>query len=124
MLSFIFQWRYAMALLLTAVTIILSVLPADKLEHTPIISIPYADKIGHLIAYLTLGFIWLLVFHAQKNKELKTLLFLFSMGMLIELTQFYFLVGRYFEILDIIANISGTILGIVWCSILYRKKLH
>jgi VanZ family protein len=113
-----------MALLLTAVTITLSVLPADKINHAPLISIPYADKIGHMIAYLSLGFIWLLVLHTQKKKEFKTLLFLFSMGMLIELTQFYFLVGRYFEILDIIANISGAILGIVLCSVLYRKKLH
>lgn len=124
MLSFVFQWRYVMALLLTAVTITLSVLPADKIDQAPLISIPYADKVGHMIAYLSLGFIWLLVLHAQKKKEIKTLLFLFLMGMLIEMTQFYFLVGRYFEILDIIANISGTILGIVLCSTLYRKKLH
>ncbi|NNF33960.1 MAG: VanZ family protein [Saprospiraceae bacterium] len=113
-----------MALLLTAVTITLSVLPADKLNQAPMISIPYADKIGHMIAYLSLGFVWLMVFYAQKSKEIKTLLFLFSLGLLIEMTQFYFLVGRYFEILDIIANISGTILGIVLCRILYRKKLH
>ena len=112
-----------MAILLTAITITLSVLPADSMQKASLISIPHMDKIGHSIAYLSLGFFWLLVFFAMDKRAIKTLIFLFSLGMLIELTQFYFLVGRYFEILDIIANISGAILGIVVGYILYRKKL-
>ena len=123
MLSFIFRWRYAIALLLTAITIVLSVMPANSIQSTSLINIPHMDKIGHSVAYFTLGFSWYLVFNAMKNKGIKTLIFLFSLGMLIELTQFYFLVGRYFEILDIIANISGAILGIALGSLLYRKKL-
>ena len=112
MLIHIYKIRYVLAVILTVITITLSVLPADNLSQTGFINIPFGDKISHAIAYLSLGFSWSLVWDNQKYAPLKVLLFLFLLGLGLEMTQFYFLTGRYFEIFDIIANIIGAIGGI------------
>ena len=117
----IFQWRYVLAILLTLVTITMSVMPARSLDSVSIIDIPHFDKWGHFLAYCTLGFSWFLSFYYLKYRVFKTWIFLFCLGILIELSQFYFLEGRYFEILDIIANISGAIVGIAIGSYMMSK---
>jgi VanZ family protein len=112
MLRHIYKIRYVLAIVLTVITITLSVLPADNLSQTGFINIPFGDKISHAIAYLSLGFSWSLACDKQKYSQIKVLLFLFLLGLGLEMTQFYFLSGRYFEIFDIIANIIGAIGGI------------
>ena len=51
----------------------------------------------------------------------KVVLALLTLGIILEIGQFYFLVGRYFEMYDIIANIIGASAGIALQRIVFSK---
>ncbi|MEM7102469.1 MAG: VanZ family protein [Bacteroidota bacterium] len=77
------------------------------------------DKVGHLIFY---GVFVSLIFRGitvnsggQKIRSsviVAVLSFAIGYGFLLEVIQFQFLTDRYFDILDIIANIIGCFIGL------------
>lgn len=76
-----------------------------------------SDKIGHFVCYLICFYLWSDYFfpHFSKAKSiLYAMLISTSLGIAMEMGQFLIFVGRKFEFLDIIANISGSILGILF----------
>lgn len=75
------------------------------------------DKLAHFIVYAFLTGLYLLGF-LIKGRQIKFyplgLLIILGgslYGLLMEILQYYFFPGRYFEILDIVANISGAFAG-------------
>ncbi|MCB0662355.1 MAG: VanZ family protein [Saprospiraceae bacterium] len=75
------------------------------------------DKVAHFIVYSILTCLYLLGFFI-KGKEIKFYplgLFVITAaslyGVMMEILQYYFFPGRFFEILDIVANISGAFAG-------------
>lgn len=80
----------------------------------------YLDKIAHAGFYFLL--IFLIQFEAKNfNPKLliiKALSYCLLLGFSIELGQKYFLLGRSFEIWDIVANIIGSFIGILIYRIL------
>jgi len=92
----------------------LSVIPGISLPSTWI-DIIAPDKLAHMIVYGLFSF--LLMYEAvdsghQKQKTLILAIFISSIwGILMEAIQYSFFPDRYFEILDIIANIIGSIIG-------------
>ena len=121
MLGHIYKLRYAIALVFTALTIILTLLPSESMPDQGLWDIPFADKLGHILAYTSLGFSWHLIFQKAEISEVKVVFALLILGILLELGQFYFLVGRYFEMYDIIANIIGAIVGVTLQRIIFRR---
>ena len=85
------------------------------------------DKVGHLVFYGILTFLIAYGFYKVKNQFInkKTLfiaLIISSVyGICMEIMQYSFFPNRYFEILDIIANISGSIVGILFFKYIYYK---
>jgi VanZ family protein len=84
------------------------------------------DKIGHLVFYGI--FTILIAFGFYKNKkvirkkELFNALIISSIyGIAMELMQYSFFPNRYFEVLDIIANISGSLMGILFFKHIFLK---
>ena len=89
------------------------------------VSIPFSwsdilagDKIGHAIAYgsLTLAVLWGL----RKDRGLSTsrgfnwvVVVCSAYGILLEVIQYSFFPNRYFEVLDILANIIGSLIGLI-----------
>ncbi len=74
-----------------------------------------ADKILHLVAYGILG-AWLgFILRVELNKKwcFLALMVAFLFGTLMEILQFSLFTGRYFEIGDIIANIIGSVIGVL-----------
>jgi len=71
------------------------------------------DKFLHLSCYFILTFLWAYGLHRlDVNKAInKSLWITIIVGIIMELCQFLFFEGRLFEILDIIANISGSLIG-------------
>ncbi len=75
------------------------------------------DKVIHVLLYIVLSFIWLLCFYIYNNKyvslkNLTIIIFLcFVYGIIIESIQQLFITSRYADILDILANSIGSILG-------------
>ncbi len=101
----------AITALLMIGTGILSILPPNIIPQTSWLDIPWADKAGHFSMYALLGFFWNVVLRHSKNSHFKAIFFVVAFGILMELIQFQFISGRYFEIFDIIANITGCIFG-------------
>lgn len=75
------------------------------------------DKLAHFTVYAILSSLYLLGFFI-KGKEIRfyplglSVIIAGSLyGVLMEILQYYFFPGRFFEILDIVANISGAFAG-------------
>ena len=121
MLKTLYDFRILIAVMMTLITITLSLLPGENIKTVGFINLPFGDKLGHFIAYAALGFFWANVIKPSNNYIVKTVLFLFSLGISLELIQFNFLVGRFFEIFDIIANIIGSIVGVAINKLMYSR---
>ena len=107
---------------MTAITIVLSLLPSTGISEENIPDIPHLDKIVHLVLYALLGFTWT---RALRCNKISWILIgsLAILGTILECVQFLFLEGRFFEILDIIANIGGSMLGALSYIILAQRRL-
>lgn len=84
------------------------------------------DKIGHFVFYGILAYLIAFGFCKKnqvilKNTLLKSLIISSIYGISMELMQYSFFPNRYFEVLDIIANISGSLLGILFFKYIYHK---
>ncbi len=77
---------------------------------------PHADKIVHFIMYFFLQVLCMRHNGILNLKNKTTLIFglVIFYGIFLELVQGYFLVDRFFENYDIIANITGAFIGIVF----------
>lgn len=103
---------FVIAVIFTAITIAGSLMPAGSINSENLIKIPHLDKIVHFVMYICLGFSWNSVIRPDPKSGIKCLIYLFLLGLTLELLQFYFLEGRFFEIPDLIANITGSMVGI------------
>lgn len=79
------------------------------------------DKLAHAFVYMLLTFLlaWGFFQKGQLNKKtiILSLLISISYGILLELLQYGFFPDRYFELLDIIANIIGSLLSLILIKI-------
>lgn len=72
---------------------------------------PLFDKFEHCFAYLVLA-AWFAAIYLQHRQRVVILVLLIAMGGMIEILQHY--TGRDAEWLDWLADIGGTLLGLVW----------
>ncbi len=84
----------------------------------PQISFKMTDKLAHFLVYFILSA--LMVWEIGKSQEFskkQTIWTVFGLtaiyGIVIEMLQGAFFVYRYFEIMDIFANITGSICGVL-----------
>ncbi len=76
------------------------------------------DKLGHAVVYGALTFLLLRGFKKEEmigfagNSHLSALIISIVYGIAMELMQYLFFPGRFFEVYDIIANIIGSLLGL------------
>ncbi len=90
------------------------------------INIPNFDKLVHIGLYFVLSTMWSWALYKSKNKVHITLLFVFlvsiTIGVLIEYLQEFCTEVRTFEVLDIYANTTGALLGVLFFYLLTRIK--
>lgn len=100
-------------ILATIVTIIGSGLSAAKAKELLPDQLFSQDKLLHLSCYFLLTILWSYGLYRIKssNEIRKALIITILLGLLMEVCQYLFFAGRQFEILDIIANISGSLIG-------------
>ncbi len=99
---------YALLLLLV------STMSGEQLPRIDWVASP--DKWAHLVAYAL--FTWLLFWpleHSRPERRARqqnlALLISAAYGLLMEVLQYAFFPGRYFEVWDLVANISGATLA-------------
>jgi len=80
------------------------------------IKISHLDKIEHAIAYFFLGVSWLVVSTVYKTKFSKKRIVVFGCiiyGIIIEILQETITLQRTADILDVLADIVGVLLGLL-----------
>jgi len=97
--------------------------PGIQLPRTIDLSI---DKIGHFVFYGILAFLIAYGYYKnnpaiKENGLFKALIISGFYGICLEIMQYSFFPNRYFEVLDIIANISGSLIGILFFKYIYYK---
>jgi VanZ family protein len=116
------KWLWA-AVLYTVVITIASLAPTSQL---PNVTIQYADKWVHLAIHFILFFGWAkglepLFTSSEEGKMLIWLLVACALyGIIIELFQEIFTTYRKADLMDVLANIAGTLLGL---SIFNRVRI-
>lgn len=97
----------------TIVTIIGSGLSATRAKELLTLDLFSQDKLLHFSCYFILTVLWSYGLYKIKiNQHIqKSLMITISVGLLMEVCQYLFFEGRHFEFLDIIANISGSLIG-------------
>ena len=100
----------------TIFLIVGTLLPKEVVSQNNWLDIPHLDKISHFFAYALLVFLWSIALK-EKTSKIKAARISFYgailLGVLLEILQWQLNLGRYFEILDIIANIIGSIIGLI-----------
>ncbi len=112
------QWfRWVPSILLAVALFIVSTLPGEQLPQVRLVASP--DKYAHFIAYalFTLVLGWSLRgIRSLSGLSRIGIAFLISTlyGACMEYIQYAFFPGRYFEVWDIVANISGALVAAVF----------
>lgn len=100
-------------------TFIITVAFLSPASEVPKVSIPYLDKVFHVLIHCALSFIWLWFafssdkYHISLKSVIVVLVLCFSYGMAIEAAQHWFTASRQFDLLDVLANGIGSLLGLL-----------
>jgi VanZ family protein len=81
------------------------------------------DKIGHFIAYFTLMFVMGLAFWNRKRELFMAFLISAAYGIAMEIGQ-YFVPGRSFSFLDMVANATGALLATGLLLLIGKNIIH
>lgn len=127
MISFIFSFklwlRKTLAALYLAFIAVLSLMPAYDLPQ--IAEFKGLDKIVHICMYLGLSFLacWSLDLDRKRMSPIYLLLtMIFMYGVLMEILQRTMHNGRSFDFKDMIANLTGAIIGLMLYRYFDRKR--
>ena len=107
------KWkRIAIAYFL--LTTIILLWPGNALPKTNLITIPFFDKIVHIVLFAILSWLALKAYgsvHKYRNTKMVAAIAIY--GILIEVVQLYLIPFRSFEFVDIIADAIGAFLGMI-----------
>jgi VanZ family protein len=104
-----------------AITTYLLVIPGDALPKTNLVSIPYFDKLVHIGLFAILCAFWLKA-RENRNKTMDAIVVLATIayGVAMEFVQRDFVANRSFDVVDIIADSVGAMLG--WGLVAAKAK--
>ena len=107
----------AMTLLGTVLIIFFSL---ESKEAVPVVAswLPFADKIGHFLAYAALGFSLGLWFRHRPSYPGKAITYALILGVSMEFLQPYF--QRTRDGGDVVADLLGTVAGLCFLALLER----
>jgi VanZ family protein len=112
--------HYTLAFVWTCILIVLSVISKGTASKLAIIDFFGVDKLAHLIFYAVLSWLWVRAMSNSKIEKSALVSFLISttLGVSLEFIQKYCTDGRSFEYDDMIANLVGTVIGLI----IYKLK--
>jgi len=127
MISFIFSvkpWiRKTIGIIYLVNIAFLSLSPSYNL---PVIHIPYIDKVVHICMYLGLSFLacWIYdIGHHRVWFMYMLLATVFMYGVLMEILQRTMHNGRDFDFKDMLANLTGAIIGLIIYKYMDRMRI-
>lgn len=107
-------------------TFLLLLLCLISLNNLPKVSISYADKIFHLIAYIIFTLLWFFSFFLRFKVKIYrsitiSVLFATLFGIFIEVLQGSLTSTRSFDYYDVLANTTGVIIAAIMLKVLTKK---
>jgi VanZ family protein len=123
------RWVYFIpAVIWISLVVILSLLPQSSVSKYQWWHFQHSDKVIHAGIYAVMAVALLYGFQGARQGKAKqyfyTLVFCLLIGIFLEGMQQTKLIGRHFEILDIIANIIGALLGSVLFLKIHKYLTH
>jgi VanZ family protein len=104
----------------TGLIFILLVIPSEGIPHTGMLGLPHMDKLAHVFLFGVFVWLWSRTEFEQKQRPgLRFFLISSGYGILMEFIQAGF-TNRAFEMLDIIADLSGA--GLAWVLLSLTSK--
>lgn len=100
------------AIFWSILTIFISLISGARLNTLKFIDVIGIDKVGHLVFYTMLSFLWSGACVRVKYEKFFVIFFCTTFGFLMEILQFYLFIGRSFEFFDALANFIGVLIGI------------
>jgi len=101
-----------LTILYTLSILLVSIIPIPKLPF-PEFNLFEWDKFFHLCAYLIMAIMWIrLGFLETGDLKWNYIRIVIFVAIITEFCQVFLPIGRYFEIADIIANMTGIIIAI------------
>jgi VanZ family protein len=129
LISFIFSFklwlRKTIAAIYLGIIAVLSLMPARDLPHITVFQ--SFDKMVHFSMYFGLSFLacWSLEINRNRMKPIYLLLLsVFLYGVLMEILQRTMHNGRNFEFRDMIANLTGAVVGILVFRYFDKKRIE
>ncbi|WP_353848577.1 VanZ family protein [Altibacter sp.] len=110
-------------------TVLVTVAFLSPATDLPGISVPYFDKLVHIIIHWILLLIWLWYTkladqsHISNKIIVVVLMTCFLYGCSIEVLQHWFTTSRNFDVFDIVANGIGSVLGLISFRLLRNKEV-
>ena len=115
--------KYTVLLCATGI-LILSIIPSSDV---PYVGFDHFDKIAHLGMYTVLSaLIYGYALRSYVTSSFRMMIVCFSLasgyGLLIEILQHCFFESRSFEFYDIISNIIGSLIGVIFVNNFFNSK--
>lgn len=116
------KYRYWIAILWAIIILVLCGMPPQDVDKVKFIDFPHIDKVVHFCLYFVMGVLVVAVLSLNGTlKKSKWLLLVsisicFIYGWIIEIFQQVLFTGRSYEVMDIVADTAGAIVGVL----LYR----
>ncbi|MDO3694099.1 VanZ family protein [Wenyingzhuangia sp. chi5] len=107
-------------------SVLVLILSLINMEGVPNFNYSYTDKFEHVFAYAVISFFWMLSCKLGKLPVSFFSLFLIiiAYGIIIELLQLSLTSHRTGDLMDVMANSIGVILGFIFLKILSRIYLQ
>ena len=121
-----YRWVFIWSLFIFIVCII----PSNRFPSTSFIVIKHIDKYVHVLMFLVLNILSINAIKkatalAVLNNKILFISFSYSMvyGLFIEFIQHLFIKGRNADLYDILADLIGVIIGMIFVKYLYKLKV-
>ncbi|WP_298119244.1 VanZ family protein [Flavobacterium sp.] len=115
-----------LATLWTIVITVLSLITFDSSIGSEI-KIPNKDKMVHFVFYFLFVILWNLYIDFKMFHPKKAIVILFTAigyGVLMEIFQGIFTTERTADAIDVLANSTGAIIGLITTKIYFQNKTH
>lgn len=125
--------RYLLLAVWAVIILVLCGLPPQDVEKMKLFNFPQLDKFVHMALYLGFGLFVMAVLTLHKRLRGTKTIYLIAIaicalyGWIIELLQRYLFVGRSYELLDLLADIIGAVLGVLlynWLSGRFKRMFN
>lgn len=104
-------------------------IPGNEMNSMPLINIPYIDKIIHFLFYFAFAILLQNSYKSyyqsiKQSSYLYTALISIIFGAIVELLQKYAFVNRGADWFDLLSNIAGLLVGLVFFFIVSQLSLQ